>query len=123
MMTTDIITDDNFAHQSPFPSLNLSSRRSNLSRALSPEHDNESAGFGSGGPLLVTRGSAIIHVIYICIIQTLVTYNIATTQRLLKYYNGVRSCSMIYSTLPRPYHFARPLHSLSLSRGFGRASI
>ena len=67
MMTIDIIIDDNFTHhlKSPFPSLNLSSRRSNLSRALSPEHDNESAGFGSGGPLLVTRGSAIIHVIYI----------------------------------------------------------
>jgi hypothetical protein len=34
-----------FFHQSPFPSLNLSNRRTNLSRALSPEHAHESAGF------------------------------------------------------------------------------
>jgi hypothetical protein len=39
---TDITSTDNFTHQSPFPSLNLSSRRSNLSRALSPEHTDES---------------------------------------------------------------------------------
>jgi hypothetical protein len=43
-----IIWDDNFAHQSPFPSLNLSSRCSNLSRGLSPGHANKSAGFCSG---------------------------------------------------------------------------
>jgi hypothetical protein len=36
-------------YQSPLPSLDLSSRCSNLSRALSPEHANESAGFWSGG--------------------------------------------------------------------------
>jgi hypothetical protein len=31
---TDLISDDNVAHQSPFPSSDLNSRRSNLSRGL-----------------------------------------------------------------------------------------
>jgi hypothetical protein len=44
-----IIWDDNWAHQSPFPSWDLSSRCSNLSRALNREHADESAGFCSGG--------------------------------------------------------------------------
>jgi hypothetical protein len=47
--TSSKVSDDNWAYQSPLPSLNLSSRRSNLSRALSPEHANESARFCSGG--------------------------------------------------------------------------
>jgi len=47
---SDIIAEDKSAHQNPFPSWNLSNRRSNLSRVLSPEHANKSAGFVLGGP-------------------------------------------------------------------------
>jgi hypothetical protein len=47
--TTIIIYTESYPHQSPFPSLDLSSRCSNLSWALSPEHANESAGSCSGG--------------------------------------------------------------------------
>ena len=38
--TSSIISEDNFAHQSPIPSLDLISSCSNLSRALSREHAN-----------------------------------------------------------------------------------
>jgi hypothetical protein len=51
--TSPKVSDDNWAYQNPLPSLNLSSRRSNLSRSLSPEHASESAGLRLSGPLLV----------------------------------------------------------------------
>jgi hypothetical protein len=47
-MIADIVLDDNFANQSPLPSLDLSNRYSNLSRALSPKQANKPAGFCSG---------------------------------------------------------------------------
>jgi hypothetical protein len=50
---TCITIDNNLTHQNPFPSLNLTSRRSNLSQALSLKHANEPAGFYPGDPLLV----------------------------------------------------------------------
>jgi hypothetical protein len=43
--TSDIIIDDKFVYQNPFPTLNLSNRHSNLSRALSPKYANELVGF------------------------------------------------------------------------------
>jgi hypothetical protein len=43
------VSDDNWAHQSPLPSLDLSSRCSSLSRALSPKHASELAGLRLGG--------------------------------------------------------------------------
>ncbi len=57
--TTTMISDDTFAYQSPFPSLNLSNRCSNLSRALSPKIANESTGFCLEGPLPAPYESAI----------------------------------------------------------------
>jgi len=66
VLLTTRISDDNFAHQSPLPSLNLSSRRSNLSRALSPEHASESAGSRLGGPNLApSRIGYSFYIIYI----------------------------------------------------------
>jgi hypothetical protein len=61
---TTIISDDNWAQQSPFPSLDLSSRCSNLSRALSPEHANESAGSCSRDPFLPPRESVIVSILF-----------------------------------------------------------
>lgn len=51
-LASDIITDDNFAYKSPFPSLDLSSHCFDLSLALSPEHANDSTGILLRDPLL-----------------------------------------------------------------------
>jgi hypothetical protein len=60
------VSDDTWAYQSPLPSLDLSSRCSNLSRALSPEHASESAGSLSGGPILApSRIGYSFYIIYI----------------------------------------------------------
>jgi hypothetical protein len=78
---TIIISDDNFANQIPFPSLNLSSRCSSLSRTLSPDRANESAGFCLGGPLPVPCESATVSMLFIFgIMQILVACNKATCQ-------------------------------------------
>ena len=42
---TSKVSGDNRAYQTPLQPLDLSSSRSNLSRALSPDHANKSAGF------------------------------------------------------------------------------
>jgi hypothetical protein len=62
---TGIITDDNSARQSPFPCWSLSIRRSTLSRALSPEYANESAGFARGPVPVPHRVGYGFYVIYI----------------------------------------------------------
>jgi hypothetical protein len=62
---TDIIRAESGPLQSSLPSLDRNSR-SNLSRALSPEHVDESAGFCSGGPPLApSRIDYSFHIIYI----------------------------------------------------------
>jgi hypothetical protein len=97
---TSTISDDNFAHQSPNPSLNRSSRYSNLSRALSPEHENESA---LGCPFLVPRELATVSILFIFgIMQILVAYNIPTSLSLSSSYDGVR------------YHFLDTINQMSL---------
>jgi hypothetical protein len=91
------ISDDNFPHWYPLPSLDLSSSRSNLSRARSPEHANESAGFCSGDPFLVHRNSTLVSMLFIFgIMQILVAYDIATSLSLLSCCDsGVRSRSSV----------------------------
>ena len=97
---TDLISDDNSAHQNPFPPWNLSNRRSTLSRVLSPEHANESTGFCSGGvpfqtlsePFLGPRESATVSMLFLFrITLILVAYNIATSLSLSRYRDGIRS--------------------------------
>jgi hypothetical protein len=63
--TSPKVSDDNCAYQIPLPSFDRSSRCSNLSRALCPEHANESAGFCSGGPPSVSRESAVVPILFI----------------------------------------------------------
>jgi hypothetical protein len=53
---TSKVSDDNFAHQSPFPPLNLSGRCSNLSRALSPDHANKWGWILIGGSFWASSG-------------------------------------------------------------------
>jgi hypothetical protein len=49
IQTSNLILDDKRAYQSPLPSLQLSSRCPNMSRALRrPEHDLESTGYAHG---------------------------------------------------------------------------
>ena len=68
---THIVSDDNFAHQIPFPSLNLSSRYFNMGRALSPDHANESAGFCSEAPLPAPCGSDSFYIMGADLFQSL----------------------------------------------------
>jgi len=72
--------------------MDLSSRCSNLSRALSPKHGSESAGPRLGGPILAP--SRIGYSFYIIYIENFVyptTYSIATSLSLLRYRNDGRS--------------------------------
>jgi hypothetical protein len=60
-----IISVNDFPHQIPFSSLDLSNCCSNISRAVSPEQTNESVGFCSRGRLPVPSGWAIVSIILI----------------------------------------------------------
>jgi hypothetical protein len=60
MKIPHIITTKSGPLQSPLPSLDRSSRCSNLSRALGPEHTNKSAGFCSGVLFRSLSGLAIV---------------------------------------------------------------
>ena len=59
------ISDDSSNHQSLLPCVDLSSRCSNLSRAPSPKHASESAGFCSGCRFPVLRESALLLMLFI----------------------------------------------------------
>jgi hypothetical protein len=56
--TSSKVSDDNSAYQNPLSFLNLSSRCSNLSRALSTEHVYELGGSCLRDPLLTAHESA-----------------------------------------------------------------
>ena len=98
-VSTNTISDDGLDHQSSLPSLDLSSRCSNQSRVLSPEHANELARSCSGEPLLVpSRICNNCHPIYLQEFANSMVYNIATSLSLSRYCNGGRSCSLSIRT-------------------------
>jgi len=63
--TSSTISDDSLDHQSLLPSLDLSSRYSNLSRVLNPEHANESLDHAQGGLFRLPRESVIFFILSI----------------------------------------------------------
>jgi len=93
LTSTYIICAESWLHQSPFPSLDLSSRCSNLNRALSPEHADESAGSCSRDPVLATFQNRLqFPIIYFQILLMPAALNTATSFNLSRlWWNWARS--------------------------------